>query len=180
MTGSEEKLRTGGRGNFSNRQLSNPELLEDDPEDTALGADAFATIAEVLAGLEQLKAVSPAGLAAALAAFTPDPGYKELVAIMVRSGGGQPTLTILNDTILETFYPSYSVIDGYFRINVDNNAYTANKTHITVSNIGDYSLNKKIDLYPEWVSAGSIRFLVNAIAGTADDCKIYVHIRVYP
>jgi hypothetical protein len=104
-----------------------------DASETQKGVVKLATTAEVVTGTDTQKAVTPAGNAAALAVFVPDPGYLEYVALLTQTGTNAPVATILNNTLGVVPVWSY-IATGIYPLTYTN-SFPTGKTVIFLHNV---------------------------------------------
>lgn len=139
--------------------------------------NVFATQDEVNAGVVPDKAISPETLSAALAAYVPDPGYLEYVAILTQTGTSAPVATVLVNTLGGV--PVWSRQSaGSYRLTLSG-AFPATKT-ICLTNAPTYmgmSVGLAVGDYIELV-------VFDTTSGTGYDDSLAlgtcITIRVYP
>lgn len=82
---------------------------------TQRGVLYIASSAEAVTGVNDTKAVTPAGTAAALAAYVPDLGYTEYVVRLTQTGTNAPVATLIKNNL--GYNPAWSYVStGHYRV----------------------------------------------------------------
>lgn len=99
-----------------------------DASTTVKGKVELATVAEAEAGTDTTRAVTPEGVAAAIAN---NQGIKKYVALLTQTGTNAPVATVLENTLGEVPVWSYDG-EGEFLLATSNPVLTENKTAILI------------------------------------------------
>ncbi len=151
-----------------------------DASTTVKGKVELATVAEAEAGTDTTRAVTPEGLAAAIAAASPSASYLTYVAKLSQTSTSDPTVSaVYQNTLSGSPVPSRLSL-GTYLLSLSG-AFTANKTYVSMT-LASGSTSDVGVVFARRASVNTISIETFNVAGeSADDLLIGdIEIRVYP
>ena len=142
---------------------------------TVKGIVELATVAEAEAGTDAERAVTPEGLAAAIAN---NQGIKRYVALLTQTGTDAPVATVLENTLGEVPVWSRDDVGEYF-LTASGNIFVQDKTAILIGSPSSGAGNQALAM---WQSVTQIFVAVYSGGGVADGflADTILKVEVYP